>query len=126
MKASAIEFRLRMLINMAIVLLGFNAPWIEAWGIGRRIPLMVWLALELGRTGVASFSLAMPAVIAAGSAHGRHGRRSARLGHGLPGQGIVKHGEMKAGEVLADGPFRFVRNPLYIGLVVCLRRDWRC
>jgi protein-S-isoprenylcysteine O-methyltransferase Ste14 len=116
MKASAIEFRLRMLINMAIVLLGFNAPWIEAWGIGRRIPLMVWLALELGRTGVASFSLAMPAVIAAGALMAGMGAALRVWGTAYLGQGIVKHGEMKAGEVLADGPFRFVRNPLYIGL----------
>src|ERR1035441_3017674 len=67
MKASAIEFRLRMAINMAIVCLGFWAPWIEAWGIGRRVPLMVWLALELSRMGVVSFSIATPAVIAAGA-----------------------------------------------------------
>jgi protein-S-isoprenylcysteine O-methyltransferase Ste14 len=116
MKASAIEFRLRMLINMAIVLLGFNAPWIEAWGIGRRIPLMVWLALELGRTGVASFSLAMPAVIAAGALMAGMGAALRVWGTAYLGQGIVKHGEMKAGAVMADGPFRFVRNPLYIGL----------
>jgi hypothetical protein len=27
----------------------------------------------------------------------------------------VQNSEMKAGEVLSDGPFRYVRNPLYIG-----------
>jgi protein-S-isoprenylcysteine O-methyltransferase Ste14 len=116
MKASAIEFRLRMAINMVIVCLGFWAPWIEAWGIGRRIPLMVWLALELGRMGVASFSIAMPAVIAAGAIMAGVGAALRVWGAAYLGQGTVKHGQMKAGAVLADGPFRFVRNPLYIGL----------
>ena len=45
MGASAIEFRLRMPINAVIIILGFWAPWIEAWHIGRRISLLEWLAL---------------------------------------------------------------------------------
>ena len=116
MKASAIEFRLRMLINMVIVCLGFWAPWIEAWGIGRRIPLMVWLPLELSRMGVASFSVAAPAVIAAGTVMAGAGAALRVWGAAYLGAGTVKHGEMKAGAVLADGPFRYVRNPLYVGL----------
>ncbi|MGD0859461.1 MAG: isoprenylcysteine carboxylmethyltransferase family protein [Terracidiphilus sp.] len=116
MKASAIEFRLRMLINLVIVCLGFGAPWIEAWGIGRRVPLMVWLAQELSRMGVASFSVAAPAVIAAGALMAGAGAALRVWSSAYLGSGIVKNGEMKAGEVLADGPFRFVRNPLYIGL----------
>jgi protein-S-isoprenylcysteine O-methyltransferase Ste14 len=116
MKASAIEFRLRMAINMVIVCLGFWAPWIEAWGIGRRVPLMVWLPLELSRMGVASFSVAAPAVIAAGAVVAGAGAVLRVWGTAYLGSGTVKHGEMKAGAVLADGPFRFVRNPLYIGL----------
>jgi len=52
MGASAIEFRLRMVINAAIIILGFWSPWIEAWHIGRRMSLLEWLALELSRTGL--------------------------------------------------------------------------
>jgi protein-S-isoprenylcysteine O-methyltransferase Ste14 len=116
MKASAIEFRLRMLINMAIVCLGFWAPWIEAWGIGRHTPLLEWLPLELSRLGLLSFSVAVPVVLVAGALMAGVGAALRVWGTAYLGQGIVKHGEMKAGEVLADGPFRFVRNPLYIGL----------
>ena len=116
MKASAIEFRLRMLINMVIVCLGFWAPWIEAWHIGRRIPLLVWLPLELSRMGLGSFSAAAPAVIAAGALLAGAGAALRVWGAAYLGAGTVKHGEMKAGAVLADGPFRYVRNPLYIGL----------
>jgi protein-S-isoprenylcysteine O-methyltransferase Ste14 len=105
-----------MLINMAIVCLGFFAPWIDAWHIGRRIPLMLWLPLELSRKGVVSFSIAAPAVIAAGAVMAGVGAALRVWGAAYLGAGTVKHGEMKAGAVLADGPFRYVRNPLYIGL----------
>ncbi|MGA7109299.1 MAG: isoprenylcysteine carboxylmethyltransferase family protein, partial [Terracidiphilus sp.] len=63
MKASAIEFRLRMPINAAIIVLGFWAPWIDAWGIGNRISLLEWLALEISRTGLLRFTVATPVVI---------------------------------------------------------------
>src|SRR6516165_9559367 len=58
MRASVLEFRLRMAINTAIIVLGFWAPWIEWWGIGRRISLVEWLALELSRSGKMSFAVA--------------------------------------------------------------------
>ena len=63
MRASAIEFRLRMVINAVVIILGFWAPWIEAWHIGRRISLLEWLALELSRIGIASFSTATTALL---------------------------------------------------------------
>ncbi|MGD0903712.1 MAG: isoprenylcysteine carboxylmethyltransferase family protein, partial [Terracidiphilus sp.] len=99
MKASAIEFRLRMLINMVIVCLGFWAPSIEAWGIGRRIPLLVWLPLELSRMGVLSFAVATPAVIAAGALLAGAGAALRVWGAAYLGAGTLKHGEMKAGAV---------------------------
>ena len=46
MRATAIEFRLRMAINAAIIILGFWAPWIEPLALGRRITLLEWLALS--------------------------------------------------------------------------------
>ena len=116
MKASAIEFRLRMLINMAIICLGFWAPWIEAWGIGRRIPLLEWLPLELSRLGLLSFSVAAPVVIVAGAFLAAIGAILRVWGTAWLGPGTVIHSRMKAGTVMADGPYRFVRNPLYIGL----------
>jgi protein-S-isoprenylcysteine O-methyltransferase Ste14 len=116
MKASAIEFRLRMAINMVIICLGFWAPWIEAWAIGRRIPLLAWLALELSRMGVATFSVATTAVIVAGAVLAGAGAGLRVWSTAYLGSDTVKHGQMQAGAVLADGPFRFVRNPLYLGL----------
>jgi protein-S-isoprenylcysteine O-methyltransferase Ste14 len=116
MKASAIEFRLRMAINLVIICLGFWAPWIEAWGIGRRTPLLVWLALELSRMGMATFSVTTAVVIVAGALMAGTGAALRVWGAAYLGPNTVKHGQMQAGAVLADGPFRFVRNPLYLGL----------
>jgi len=116
MRASAIEFRLRMAINAAIILLGFWAPWIEAWGIGRRMTLLEWLSLHLGRTGWMSFTVAVPAVIAVSALIAALGSALRVWGTAYLGTGTVNSIDMKAGRVMADGPYRYVRNPLYIGL----------
>jgi len=116
MRASAIEFRLRMAINAAIILLGFWAPWIEAWGIGRRVTLLEWLALELGRTGLVRFTFAVPLVIVVSAFIAALGALLRVWGTAYLGTGTVNSLNMKAGTVVADGPYRYVRNPLYLGL----------
>jgi protein-S-isoprenylcysteine O-methyltransferase Ste14 len=116
MRASAIEFRLRMAIHAAIIILGFWAPWIEAWGMGRRVTLLEWLALQLSRTGLVSFTVAVPVVIVVGALLAAAGAALRVWGTAYLGTGTVNSLEMKAGAVVADGPYRYVRNPLYLGL----------
>ena len=116
MKASALLFRFRMVILALIVAIGFWAPWVQLAGIGSRISLLEWLALQISRLGLLRFTLATPVVIVCGSLVAALGAllriwASAWLGHG-----IVINQEMQAGAVMADGPFRYVRNPLYLGL----------
>lgn len=105
-----------MLINATIILLGFWAPWIEAWGIGRRMTLLEWLPLELGRWGMLRFTVAVSVVIVLGAILAAIGAILRVWGTAWLGTGTVNSFEMKAGEVMADGPFRYVRNPLYIGV----------
>ena len=85
MRATKLEFQLRMAINAAIIILGFWAPWIDAWGFGKRISLLEWLPLELSRLGLFSFTVASPRRHRRRRAHRRGGRSLARLGNGLPG-----------------------------------------
>jgi protein-S-isoprenylcysteine O-methyltransferase Ste14 len=115
MGATKIEFRLRMLIMTAIVVLGFFAPWIEAWGIGRRISLWELLALELSRMGLVSFAAAAPLVIAVAAVIAAKGAVLRVWGAACLGYHTVHHEQMQAGAVMADGPYRYLRNPLYAG-----------
>lgn len=115
MKASAIEFRLRVVIIAVLVTLGYWAPWIEAWGIGRRTPLLEGLALELSRLGLLSFAAAVPVVLVLAALIAAKAVVLRVWATAYMGTFTVNHGQMKAGAVLADGPYRYMRNPLYAG-----------
>jgi protein-S-isoprenylcysteine O-methyltransferase Ste14 len=115
MRASAIEFRLRMLIMVVIVVLGFWSPWIEGWDLGQRISLLEWLALEGSRAGLLRFTYATPAVIVLGALFAAAGMVLRIWGAAYLGYGTVHDGQMQAGAVMAGGPYRFMRNPLYLG-----------
>jgi protein-S-isoprenylcysteine O-methyltransferase Ste14 len=116
MKASAFFFRYRMVINMAIIVLGFWAPWIQYAGIGSRILFLEWLALEIARTGLLSFTVATPALIVCGALVAAIGAILRIWGAAWLGHGVVFDSRMQAGALTADGPFRYVRNPLYLGI----------
>jgi protein-S-isoprenylcysteine O-methyltransferase Ste14 len=116
MKASAVLFRYRMVINMAIIVLGFWAPWIQYASIGSHILLLEWLALEISRTGLLSFTVATPLLIVCGALVAAVAAVLRIWGAAWLGHGVVFDGEMQAGALTADGPFRYVRNPLYIGV----------
>ena len=115
MRATKLEFRLRMAIIALIISLGFWAPWIEAWGIGQRHSLLEWLALELSRLGLVRFVVATPVVIVVAALVAALAAVLRVWGTAYLGHGIVVHAQMQAGCVMADGPYRFVRNPLYLG-----------
>jgi protein-S-isoprenylcysteine O-methyltransferase Ste14 len=106
-----------MLIMAAIVCVGFWAPWIQFWGIGSRITLLEWLALAISRLGLLSFTVATPVVILVGSLCAAIGAMLRISGAAWLGHGTVLHAEMQSGVLMADGPYRYVRNPLYLGLM---------
>ena len=115
MKASAIEFRLRMWIQIVIVFLGFWAPWLGTFDLGRRIATLEWLALEISRLGLVSFTVATPIVIVLGALAAAIGAVLRVWGAAYLGYNVVHHGQMQGGAVMAAGPFRYLRNPLYLG-----------
>jgi protein-S-isoprenylcysteine O-methyltransferase Ste14 len=119
MKATEFEFRFRMVIMVAVVCLGFWAPWIDPMRlrvrVAGRIPLLEWLALELSRLGIASFTVASPVVIVLAALIAAKAAALRVWGTAYLGPGTVNNSQMKAGDVMAAGPYRYVRNPLYLG-----------
>lgn len=115
MRASALEFRLRVVIVTAILTLGFWAPWIEAWHIDQRRSVLAWLALGITRMGIADFRVSAALAIVCAIAVSAVALALRLWGTAYLGAFTVHHGTMQAGTVMADGPYRYVRNPLYLG-----------
>jgi protein-S-isoprenylcysteine O-methyltransferase Ste14 len=117
MKAGATLFRFRMIVMAAVIFVGFWAPWVQFWAVGSRITLLEWLALEISRTGLVSFTVATPLVIVCGSLIAALGAVLRIWGSAWLGPGVVINAQMLAGSLMADGPYRYLRNPLYLGMM---------
>ena len=114
MRATAFEFRLRVWLMVAMIVIGFWSPWIQWLHLGARGTAWLWLSFELGKLGmipgvaieVVTTGIVLLTAVAAWL----------RLwGTAYLGAFTVGHAEMQAGRVMADGPYRRVRNPLYLG-----------
>src|SRR5947209_7782024 len=112
MRATALEFRFRVFILFIVIALGFWSPWI---GNHPRISLLEWLSLEFSRAGIASFNVATPAVIVLASLIALIGAILRVWGTAYLGANIVHHPGMQSQLLVAAGPYRYLRNPLYLG-----------
>jgi protein-S-isoprenylcysteine O-methyltransferase Ste14 len=114
MKASALEFRFRFLIHGLIYLIGFVAPWNFAVHYDT-IRTWQWLAANVTRQGWLGFSVATISVLVAGIVLAFVAAMVRTWGTAYLGAGIVHDGALHGESMVAAGPYRFVRNPLYIG-----------
>ncbi len=115
MHASKIEYRLRGLLMTILVVIGFWAPWISELDFGKRVSLLEWMALELSRTGILRFVYATPVVITAGAVLAALGMVLRIWATAYLGPARVNSSRMVADALLIAGPFRYVRNPLFLG-----------
>ena len=110
-------FRLRYVLHVVIYVLGFWAPW-NAW-LGLRterlwllIPETIaaqnWLPF---RSGIVAITLL--AVLSALS-----GAMLRTWGTAYLGASTVSSPSLHADRVLANGPYRYCRNPLYLGTIL--------
>jgi protein-S-isoprenylcysteine O-methyltransferase Ste14 len=132
-KASSFEYRYRYLLHLAVYCLAFGAPWTYLWS---RVGLQTdnpsanphfwgFLAATLSRAGVGgsrggSYELVLAFAIffaIAGAILRTWG--SAYLGSDVVQSGSMHPAQTPSGNgILEDGPFRYVRNPLYLGTVL--------
>ena len=114
MKASPLEFRFRFLILGIILVLGFVAPWNYALHFDT---IRTWqlLAAWVYRARWMSFSSATIAILVLGIVMAFVAALLRTWGSAYLGISVVQSGGLHGDGVVAAGPYRWVRNPLYIG-----------
>ena len=129
-KFSALVFRYRYALHFIIIVLGFTAPWNYLVPLDPKGPnAHVWgiLAANLAQVGIGS--LAAPVfnpfneLLVVGIFCALAGAWLRTWGAAYLGSSIVKSSAMhsadpsdaEAGGILRDGPFGYLRNPLYLG-----------
>jgi len=119
MKASAMEFRLRFWILCGIYLLGFMAPWnwaLHLDGAGPNAHVWGRLAVALSRGGTMGLMTAFNVVLVAGTVLAFAGAALRTWGSAYLGVDVMRDESLRSDAVVAEGPYRRMRNPLYVGL----------
>lgn len=119
MKATRFEFRYRLWIAFAIYGLGFAAPWLIFGAGGPRVST-TWLELAGALAGTHALTLQWATLLVTSLAIllAATGAAFRVWGTAYLGAGVVTSGAMHAQTVLAAGPYRYLRNPLYFGSFV--------
>jgi protein-S-isoprenylcysteine O-methyltransferase Ste14 len=114
MKATALEFKFRFLIIVLLCVIGFVAPWNFALHFDT---IRTWqlLAATVSRLGWMSFSTATIAFLVLGIALAFGAALLRTWGSAYLGNFVVKAGTLQGEQVMAAGPYRWIRNPLYVG-----------
>jgi protein-S-isoprenylcysteine O-methyltransferase Ste14 len=117
MKATPFEFRFRFFVLAAIYLIGFAAPW-NYWLHLDSIRTWQLLAAWPARSGWISFSTATIVVLLLGIACALMGALLRTWGTAYLSPSVVQDRALHGEAVIAAGPFRYVRNPLYLGNLI--------
>ena len=117
LKATALEFRFRFLIHAIIYALGFTTPW-NHWLHLDTIRTWQWIAAWPSRSGWLSFQSATIAVLIVGILCALIAAWLRTWAAAYLTSSIIKDGAMHGDDVVAAGPYRFLRNPLYVGIFI--------
>jgi len=114
-KASAVEFRMRYVVHLVIYVVAFVAPWDYALHLDQGRSLWLPGALAIERAGWMTLTGASNALLIAGILFAVAGAWLRTWGAAYLSSAVVKDGAMHGAGVVADGPYRYLRNPLYVG-----------
>ena len=119
MKASAFEFRFRFWIFVLVYTLGFVTPWDLAWhldGSGPNTHVWARLAMLLYKDAGVAIGTAFNVVLIAGIVCAGVGAWMRTWGSAYLGVDVMSDRNLRSDGVVANGPYRYVRNPLYEGV----------
>jgi protein-S-isoprenylcysteine O-methyltransferase Ste14 len=115
-------FRFRVFIFTALYFLGFYAPWSRLLNPAKPMP-NTWLELaDLGsRTGLMTLSTATVFVTISAICCALAGAWLRLWATAYIGAGVMNDKSLRADHVMASGPYRYLRNPLYLGnMLTCV------
>jgi protein-S-isoprenylcysteine O-methyltransferase Ste14 len=123
MQASRFEYRFRFILHAIIYILGFTAPWLfipalaNVSGFAQR---STWLIASsaISHEGWLTFSAATIVLLALALLFTALGAFFRIGGSAYVGASVVNSSAMHAARMLADGPYRRTRNPLYLGTLL--------
>jgi len=118
MKSSPLDFRFRLAIFIVIYVLGFTTPWNLALHLDGRGPnAHTWglLAVNLAKSSGIAIDAAFNAVLVVGILCAFAGAWLRTWGSAYLGGDVMLDPQLRGSAVVADGPYRYLRNPLYLG-----------
>jgi protein-S-isoprenylcysteine O-methyltransferase Ste14 len=123
MQATGFEYRFRFVLHAVIYILGFTAPWLflpalaDVPGFAQK---STWLIASsaLSRQGWLTFSAATIVLLALALLLTALGAFVRIWGSAYVGASVVNSPAMHGDRMLADGPYRRFRNPLYLGTLL--------
>ena len=113
MKAAELAFRFRVFIFVLLYLIGFLTPW--EFRSGHQDTLWLAASTLLARSGWISLAAATVAVTLVSLACLVLGTILRVWGTAYLGSGVMGGAQMQGDQLVAAGPYKYVRNPLYLG-----------
>jgi protein-S-isoprenylcysteine O-methyltransferase Ste14 len=115
MRLSEFLFRFRRPVLFVVFFIGFWAPWERLKG-AHPGSTWLWLAGTLASHGILSIASSTIAIVAVATLLLLLAALVRTWAAAYLGSDVVKDRELHSERVIASGPYRYVRNPLYLGI----------